>query len=182
MRPSSRPRAAADSCRLFFNPFNPLTHTPVGRSAVAACEVFERTTRRYDKPEFGLPTTQVDGRAVRGDRGRRVADDRSAGSCISAATSSPARAAKDPAHPAGGAHVGPLRHAAARHRRDASCPITRSTSPTGRTRAMFPLSAGPLRSRRLHRLSAPTCSARFGGDVHVLRCASRPCRCSPRSR
>ncbi len=58
-------RVAADSCRMFFNnPFNPLTHTTVGRSAAAACEVFERTTRRYDKPEFDLPTTKVDGREV----------------------------------------------------------------------------------------------------------------------
>jgi len=54
-------RAAADSYRMFFrHPFNPLTHTSVGRSAAAACEVFERTTRRYDKPEFGITSTLVD--------------------------------------------------------------------------------------------------------------------------
>jgi poly(3-hydroxybutyrate) depolymerase len=57
-------RAAAGSCRLFFNPFNPLTHTAVGRSAVAACEVFERATRRYDKPDFGITRTRVDGQPV----------------------------------------------------------------------------------------------------------------------
>ena len=50
---------AADSCRLFFNPLNPLTHTPVGRSAIAACEVFERATRRYPKPDFGITRTKV---------------------------------------------------------------------------------------------------------------------------
>ena len=55
-------RAAADGYRMFFkHPFNPLTHTSVGRSAAAACEVFERTTRRYDKPIFGIPSTIVDG-------------------------------------------------------------------------------------------------------------------------
>ena len=55
-------RAAADSYRMFFkNPFNPLTHTSVGRSAAAACKVFERTTRRYDKPVFGITSTIVDG-------------------------------------------------------------------------------------------------------------------------
>jgi poly(3-hydroxybutyrate) depolymerase len=54
-------RAAADSYRLFLNnPFNPLTHTPVGRHAAAALEVFERTTRRYDKPRFGITSCQVD--------------------------------------------------------------------------------------------------------------------------
>jgi poly(3-hydroxybutyrate) depolymerase len=57
-------RAAAGSCRLFFNPFNPLTHTAVGRRAVAACEVFERATRRYDKPDFGITRTRVDGQPV----------------------------------------------------------------------------------------------------------------------
>lgn len=62
MRPA---RATADSFRLFFNnPWNPLTHTMAGRHAAAACEVFERTTRRYVKPEFGLATTRVDGSDV----------------------------------------------------------------------------------------------------------------------
>ncbi len=62
MRPA---RATADSFRLFFNnPWNPLTHTMAGRHAAAACEVFERTTRRYLKPEFGLSTTRVDGTNV----------------------------------------------------------------------------------------------------------------------
>jgi len=55
-------RAAADAGRYFFNnPFNPITHTAVGRHAAAACEVFERTTRRYDKPSFRIPSTTVDG-------------------------------------------------------------------------------------------------------------------------
>ena len=64
-RAAFRPaRAAADSCRLFFNPLNPLTHTPIGRSAVAACEVFERATRRYQKPAFGIDHTHVGGRRV----------------------------------------------------------------------------------------------------------------------
>jgi poly(3-hydroxybutyrate) depolymerase len=65
-RAAFRPaRAAAGSCRLFFNPLNPLSHTPVGRSAIAACEVFERATRRYSKPEFGIVGTKVGGRSVR---------------------------------------------------------------------------------------------------------------------
>ena len=58
-------RVAADAGRLFFkNPFNPLTHTAVGRHAAAACEVFERTTRRYEKPVFGIANTTVDGQRV----------------------------------------------------------------------------------------------------------------------
>jgi poly(3-hydroxybutyrate) depolymerase len=65
-RAAIRPaRVMADSGRLFFrNPFNPLTHTVAGRHAAAACEVFERTTRRYRKPEFGLRKTRVDGAII----------------------------------------------------------------------------------------------------------------------
>ena len=58
-------RAASDAMRLFYrNPLNPLTHTVYGRSVSAACELFERTTRRYGKPIFDLPTTVVEGRTV----------------------------------------------------------------------------------------------------------------------
>ncbi|WP_417769287.1 polyhydroxyalkanoate depolymerase [Stappia sp.] len=55
-------RATADMTRLYFqNPLNPLTHTPFGRSMAAGCELIERMTRRYGKPEFGLPQTTVSG-------------------------------------------------------------------------------------------------------------------------
>jgi poly(3-hydroxybutyrate) depolymerase len=65
-RAALRPaRLAARSCRLLFNPLNPWTHTPIGRNALAACEVFERATRRYDKPTFGITHTLVDRAAVR---------------------------------------------------------------------------------------------------------------------
>jgi poly(3-hydroxybutyrate) depolymerase len=58
-------RAASDATRLFFeNPINPLTHTAYGRTVAAACELFERTTRRYDKPVFGFDTALVDGERV----------------------------------------------------------------------------------------------------------------------
>lgn len=58
-------RAVADASRLFFsNPLNPIAHTSWGRSMAAAAELFERTTRRYGKPEFGLPTTCINGREV----------------------------------------------------------------------------------------------------------------------
>jgi poly(3-hydroxybutyrate) depolymerase len=58
-------RAASDVGRLIFNnPANPLTHTPYGRTVSAACELFERTTRRYGKPVFGLNQTSVNGQRV----------------------------------------------------------------------------------------------------------------------
>jgi poly(3-hydroxybutyrate) depolymerase len=58
-------RAASEGTKLLFeNPINPFTHTAYGRTVAAACELFERTTRRYSKPEFGLATTVVDGERV----------------------------------------------------------------------------------------------------------------------
>jgi poly(3-hydroxybutyrate) depolymerase len=58
-------RAMADAARLYFNnPANPLSHTAVGKSVAAACELFERATRRYSQPEWGITETVVNGRAV----------------------------------------------------------------------------------------------------------------------
>ncbi len=55
-------RAAADAAKLYFqNPLNPLSQTPFGRSMAAAAEMFERTTRRYGKPEWGLADTLLHG-------------------------------------------------------------------------------------------------------------------------
>jgi poly(3-hydroxybutyrate) depolymerase len=48
-------RAMADIMRLAYaNPLNPLSQTPWGRTMAASLEMFERTTRRYGKPSFGL--------------------------------------------------------------------------------------------------------------------------------
>ncbi len=59
-------RALSDATRMAFrNPFNPLAYTPLGRTVAASCELFERTTRRYGKPEFGLTDTMVGGQRVR---------------------------------------------------------------------------------------------------------------------
>jgi poly(3-hydroxybutyrate) depolymerase len=58
-------RAYADAVRLLYsNPLNPFSHTPWGRSVAAAAELFERTTRRYAKPPFNLPSTIVDRKTV----------------------------------------------------------------------------------------------------------------------
>ena len=51
-------RALADATRLFYkNPANPLTHTTYGKSIAAAAELFERSTRRYSRPEWLIDTT-----------------------------------------------------------------------------------------------------------------------------
>ncbi len=58
-------RAMSDATRLFFkHPLNPWTYTPLGRNVAAGAELFERMTRRYGKPVFGLDQTTVDGREL----------------------------------------------------------------------------------------------------------------------
>lgn len=58
-------RAFADATRLFFrNPANPLAHTAYGRSVAAAMELFERSTRRYRRPEWNIHDTMVGGERV----------------------------------------------------------------------------------------------------------------------
>lgn len=41
------------------SPLNPLGDTEVGRTAAAAADLFESMTRRYRKPDWNLPTTNV---------------------------------------------------------------------------------------------------------------------------
>jgi poly(3-hydroxybutyrate) depolymerase len=58
-------RMAAKSLQdMFTHPWMPGSYTEMGRHIAAGCEVLERTTRRYPKPEFGLTETLIDGRAV----------------------------------------------------------------------------------------------------------------------
>jgi poly(3-hydroxybutyrate) depolymerase len=58
-------RALADATKLFYkNPVNPLSHTTFGKSIAAAAELFERSTRRYSKPEWGISSTLVGGERV----------------------------------------------------------------------------------------------------------------------
>lgn len=46
----------------FSIPANPLSYTAYGRTISAACELFERTTRRYAKPVFEFGSIEIDGR------------------------------------------------------------------------------------------------------------------------
>ena len=58
-------RAVADASRLFFqHPANPLAVTPIGKTVAAACELFERSTRRYGRPEWNINSTLVNGELV----------------------------------------------------------------------------------------------------------------------
>ncbi len=58
-------RIAAELTRTAFqNPWNPVSHTQVGRTIAAGAEVFERVTRRFGEPAWDLPTTTIDGKKV----------------------------------------------------------------------------------------------------------------------
>ena len=145
-------RAASDAAHFIFrNPWNPLANTPLGRNISAGAELFERMTRRYGKPTFGLDEIEVDGvvypvledvvwsrpfcnllRFVRpdfpgGDKSAEAVDRR--------------------------AHVRPLRDLAARHGRGVPAPLRRLHHRLG-GRAHGAARGRNVRSRRLHRLSA----------------------------
>jgi poly(3-hydroxybutyrate) depolymerase len=53
-------RAFADAGKLFFkNPANPWSHTEFGKTMAAGYELFERSTRRYGKPEWNISSTLI---------------------------------------------------------------------------------------------------------------------------
>jgi poly(3-hydroxybutyrate) depolymerase len=55
-------RAVSDATHFVFrNPWNPLSNTMLGKNISAGAELFERMTRRYGKPTFGLREIAVDG-------------------------------------------------------------------------------------------------------------------------
>jgi poly(3-hydroxybutyrate) depolymerase len=55
-------RAVLDATHFAFsNPWNPLSNTLWGKNISAGTELFERITRRYGKPAFGLNEIYVDG-------------------------------------------------------------------------------------------------------------------------
>ncbi|MHA1523305.1 MAG: polyhydroxyalkanoate depolymerase, partial [Alphaproteobacteria bacterium] len=58
-------RATAQAVRVALsNPTNPMANTLMGKSMLAAAALFERSTRRYAKPEFGITQVEIDGKTV----------------------------------------------------------------------------------------------------------------------
>src|SRR5207247_10821281 len=58
-------RAFADAAKIYFkSPINPLSYTTFGKSVAAACELFERSTRRYGQPEWAIDATVVGGERI----------------------------------------------------------------------------------------------------------------------
>jgi poly(3-hydroxybutyrate) depolymerase len=46
---------------VFSHPMVPVSYTGVGRAIAAGSEIFERATRRYDKPAWGIAKIKIDG-------------------------------------------------------------------------------------------------------------------------
>jgi len=56
--------AALMQSSMLRSPFNPMADTEIARTAAAASELFESVTRRYRKPDWNLPATNVEGMDV----------------------------------------------------------------------------------------------------------------------
>ncbi len=52
------------SSQLFTNPYSPLAYTPLSRQIAAAYELAHRVGKDYEKPEWGLPDTVINGHHV----------------------------------------------------------------------------------------------------------------------
>ena len=123
---------------------------PFGKTMAASMELFERSTRRYGKPEWNINSTLVGGERV------PVHISHGLGAAVLPAPAFRARvrARAAPAAAAAAdrrADVGPLCDAAARHGRRLPAQSRRLHHRMGR-RAHGAAVGGPLRSRRLHRL------------------------------
>ncbi|MFN3565844.1 MAG: polyhydroxyalkanoate depolymerase [Burkholderiaceae bacterium] len=55
---------AQATSQLFSNPYSPLAYTPFSRRMAAGYDLLHRIGKHYEKPEWGLPTTTIDGREV----------------------------------------------------------------------------------------------------------------------
>jgi len=55
---------AQATSELFSSPYSPLAYTPVSRRLAAGYDLLHRIGKYYEKPEFGLRTTLVDGKEV----------------------------------------------------------------------------------------------------------------------
>ncbi|MFA5488557.1 MAG: polyhydroxyalkanoate depolymerase [Candidimonas sp.] len=53
------------SSQLFSHPYSPLAYTPLSRQMAAACELAHRLGKEYEKPQWRLPATTIDGVTVK---------------------------------------------------------------------------------------------------------------------
>ena len=154
---------------------------PSASRVAAAIELFERSTRRYGKPDWGIDDTAGRRRARAGAHHARSGSGRSAGCCISSARSTHAPRRPQPklliVAPMSGHYATLLRGTV-----EAFLPQPRRLHHRLDRCAHGAAVGGPLRSRRLHRLRHLDAALRSAATRMSSRCASRRCRCWPRSR
>lgn len=56
--------ATSWGCLWLNQPWNPWAYTPQGKALTASWEMFERATRQYGKPEFGITQVKLPGRSL----------------------------------------------------------------------------------------------------------------------
>jgi hypothetical protein len=143
-------RVFAESLQhLFSHPLLPISYTRFGRAIAAGSEIFERSTRRYKKPEFGLDSTVIDGEPAAVEL---VTEARKPFCDLLHFRRDTTRS--DPKV----LLVAPLSQpcCAAPPRR--CCPTTTSTSPTGSMPARCRASAAGSTSTTISTTSSPSCS------------------------
>ena len=145
-------------------------HCPARARLSAGYELMYRIGKDYEKPEFGIHSHRRRRPRIPGGRTR------GAGQAVlpPAALQALRRRRRQhrrlqgrPAGAGGRAAVGPPRHAAARHRARRCCATTRSTSPTGSTRAW----CRPTQARSTSTTTSPTSRS---SSAHIG--AERPAR------
>ena len=52
---------AQAASHLFSNPYSPFAYTPLSRRIAAGYDLLYRLGKQYEKPQFGLTSTQIDG-------------------------------------------------------------------------------------------------------------------------
>ena len=55
---------ARQARHMFYQPWNPLNYSWTMRTVRASLELYERLTDHYERPEWGLDTTLIEGREV----------------------------------------------------------------------------------------------------------------------
>ena len=160
-------RAVSDAAHFVFrNPWNPLSNTALGKNISAGAELFERMTRRYGKPTFGLAKSRST------ESSTPVLEDvvwtRPFCNLLRFVRPEFPRRSQSAEAPDRRADVRPLRDFAPRHGRSVSAPFRCLHHRLG-GRAHGSAGGRLLRPRRLHRLSARDAGSSRPGRPHDRR-------------
>ena len=177
---------SAASSKLYSHPLSPFAHIPMADRVSAGLDLMHRLSKEYEKPEFSITSVRVEGIDVAVQQQEPLSQALLPPAALQALQRQPQGARGDEEAPdgvaGGGAAVGPPLDAAARHR-CAPCCVTYKVFITDWTDARMVNADVGLPPRRLRGLRAGSSSATSAPRWNVISVyASRPCRCSRRSR